>query len=161
MLLGALLLVIAAAAFVAVQYFPETVLSQRLQKLWDTPRTYPVQTAQEDVRSAFRTALQSEVREQLGMPIEGYEPAMFLQVFPGLTETDFEGVEASVGYYTVEKGRLTHKLDDSRLVHSAAGAITNRGMDTLLENVSERLQVDLSQDGTLTKIMNALWRMDV
>lgn len=92
------------------------------------------------------------------MPIEGYEPAMFLAAFPGLSETDFEGVEASIGHYTVENGRIVHKLDTTKLIHSAAKAITDRGMDMLLANTSVRLRIDLLHGGTLTQIMDALLR---
>jgi hypothetical protein len=92
------------------------------------------------------------------MPIEGFEPSMFLKVFPGLTETDFEGAEASIGQYTMEDGRLVHKTDDTKLIHSAAKAINDKALDTVLANVSVRLKVDLTQQGTLTEIMEALVR---
>ncbi len=112
----------------------------------------------QSVRETFRVTLKSEVNRTQGMPIEGYEPQMFLAAFPGLTETDFEGVEASIGHYTVEQGRLVHKPDNTRLVHSAAQAITDRGMDMLLANISVRLRIDLQHGGTLTQIMEALAR---
>lgn len=111
-----------------------------------------------DVGYAFKTTLKNEVIHTQGMPIEGFEPFMFMEAFPGLTETDFEGVEASIGHYTVEEGRLVHKSDDTKLIHSAAKAITDRGLDRLLANVSVRLKVDLTKDGTLTEIMEALVR---
>jgi hypothetical protein len=81
---------------------------------------------------------------------------MFLNVFPGLVETDFEGVEASIGHYTIVQGRLVHELGNPELVHSAAGAISRRGMETLLQNVAARLSIDLQSDGTITDIMRAL-----
>lgn len=104
----------------------------------------------------FKTTLKNEVRDKIGTPIEGYEPFMFLEVFPGLTETDFNNVEASIGKYVIEEGRLVHHLDNTKLVHSAAKAVTDRGLSTLLANVSVRLGVDLTDEGTLTKIMEAL-----
>jgi hypothetical protein len=107
---------------------------------------------------AFKTTLKNEVQTTQGVPIEGFEPAMFLKAFPGLTDTDFEGVEASIGYYTIEGGKLVHKIDDSKLIHSAAKAVTDRGLDTLLSNVAVRLNVDLTKEGTLTEIIEALVR---
>ncbi len=104
----------------------------------------------------FVYTLEEEVRRKIGQPIEGYQPAMFLEVFPGLVETDFEGVEASIGFYTIVQGRLVHELGTPELVHSAAGAITPRGMETLLQNVASRLEIDLAHDGTITDIMRAL-----
>jgi hypothetical protein len=107
---------------------------------------------------AFKTTLKNEVQNTQGIPIEGFEPAMFLKAFPGLADTDFEGVEASIGYYTIEGGKLVHKIDNSKLIHSAAQAVTDRGLDTLLSNVAVRLNVDLTKEGTLTEIMEALVR---
>lgn len=109
-----------------------------------------------DVVDVFRFTLEDEVRKKLGAPIEGYEPHMFLQVFPGLVETDFEGVQASIGSYTITEGRLEHKLDDTQLVHSAATAVTREGMETLLSNVAYRTGINLAAEGTITDIMSAL-----
>lgn len=109
-----------------------------------------------EIVDVFRFTLEDEVRKKVGTPNEGYEPAMFLQVFPGLVETDFEGVQASIGGYVMKEGRLVHKLDESKLVHSAAQAITRPGFTTLLENVSKRIGINLSTDGTITDIMSAL-----
>lgn len=104
----------------------------------------------------FSYTLEDEVQRKIGQPIEGYEPSMFLEVFPGLVETDFEGVEASIGFYTISQGRLVHELGTPKLVHSAAGAVTRQGMETLLRNVASRLEIDLERDGTITDIMRAL-----
>lgn len=106
----------------------------------------------------FMFTLQEEVRKKIGQPVEGYEPSMFLEAFPGLTETDFDGVEASVGFYKIEQGRLTFVLDESQLVHSAAEAVTRRGMETLLNNVATRTNINLNTNGTITDIMSVLIR---
>lgn len=104
----------------------------------------------------FKTTLKNEVSRTQGMPIEGFVPSMFLKSFSGLTITDFEGVEASIGSYTIESGKLVHKLASDKLIHSAATAVTDKGLETLLANVSIRLGVDFTKDGTLTQIMDAL-----
>jgi hypothetical protein len=104
----------------------------------------------------FRFTLEDEVRKKLGMPVEGYEPFMFTEVFPGLVETDFDGVQASIGMYVMEEGRLVHKLDNSKLVHSAAKAVARQGYATLLQNIAKRIGVDLSKDGTITDIMSSI-----
>lgn len=157
MALGAISLVLIIAAAVAVEFFPNSFAAQRIQDavVWDVA---PEASLQVDLSTAFRKELQSRVQEKLGTPIEGYEPFMFLLTFPGLTETDFEGVEASIGHYTIEDGELIYVQDPTRLIHSAAQTITDKGMQTLLHNVSVRLKVDLAEGGTLTKIMNALSR---
>jgi hypothetical protein len=132
-------------------------LLERVAPLSGDPSTFDI--ADEiplSVQYVFKTTLKNEVVRTQGMPIDGFVPQMFLDTFNGLTVTDFEGVEASVGYYTIKAGALTHVMDDSRMVHSAAGAVTDRGLNTLLANVSVRLGVDLRTSGTLTQIMDAL-----
>ena len=128
------------------------------EKLGLTETATPtVQRVSPTAAEVFTFTLEEEVQKKIGQPIEGYEPAMFLQLFPGLVATDFEGVEASIGYYTIKQGKLVHELGEERtLVHSAAGAITRAGMARLLENVAARTSIDLEADGTLTDIMSAI-----
>lgn len=109
-----------------------------------------------DVVDVFRFTLEEEVNKKVGVPIEGYEPRMFLKVFPGLVETDFDGVEASIGHYGIEEGRLVYVSDDTKLMHSAGTAIRRDGYETLLNNVADRIEIDLTADGTITDIMSAL-----
>jgi len=133
------------------------VFSGALDSLIETRNNAPAATAVDpDIVDVFQFTLQDEVRKKLGQPIEGYEPQMFLRVFPGLTETDFDGVKASIGRYVIEDGRLQHQMDNTGLVHSAAGAVTRVGMETLLTNVATRTGIDLQTDGTITDIMSVL-----
>ncbi len=134
-------------------------LLERISPFSTNPVVFNVgQEIRPEVQEVFRTTLKNEVVSKQGMPIEGFEPFMFLKVFPGLAETDFEGSEASIGYYTMKDGRLVHKTDNTKLIHSAEKALTDKGLDTVLANVSVRLKVDLAQKGTLTEVMEALVR---
>lgn len=109
-----------------------------------------------DVIDVFRFTLEEEVKKKVGVPTEGFEPQMFLHVFPGLVETDFEGVKANSGVYMIESGRLELLTDDTKLQHSAAGAITRAGYERLLENVAARTSINLKGDGTITDVMSAI-----
>ena len=109
-----------------------------------------------DEVDVFQFTLEDEVRKKTGQPIEGFEPVMYLQVFPGLVESDFDGVEASIGKYVMVDGKLEHQLDTTKLIHSAAASIGRIGMETLLRNVATRIGIDLATDGTITDIMEAL-----
>jgi len=155
MMVGLLTLIGLVGLALMVKFFPQSSVGAWFTQMREAPRSddTPIPSSASE---AFRIALQSEVRRTAGTSIEGYEPSMYLSVFPGLTETDFEGVEASIGHYTVKQGRIVHELDPTRLVHKGAALITDRGMDTLLENVSKRLRVDLQSEGTITLIMKAL-----
>jgi hypothetical protein len=133
------------------------VFSGGLELLMKTEeKAAPQEAVHFDVIDTFRSTLEIEVQDKMGVPIEGYEPKMFLQVFPGLVETDFDGVEASIGNYIVVDGRLEHKLDTSKLIHSAATAISREGYKTLLNNIAKRIGVDFSNGGTITDVMSAL-----
>lgn len=109
-----------------------------------------------DVVGVFKFALEDEVQKKRGVPIEGYEPYMFLEVFPGLVATDFDGVEASIGTYRMVDGRLKHVPNEDQLLHSAATAVSREGMETLLYNVTDRIGVDLTNDGTITEVIEAI-----
>lgn len=115
-----------------------------------------VQAMEPSVVDVFRFTLEEEVKKKLGQPVEGYEPQMFLEVFPGLALTDFDGVESNAGLYQVENGELSFVPDASKLQHSASGAIGKQGLATLLENVAARTKIDLAGTGTLTDIMRAI-----
>lgn len=119
----------------------------------------PVSELQEidaQTEQLFATTLREEVVRELGQPIEGFTPEMFLAVFPGLTATDFEDVEASIGKYVVVEGQLVHVTPPNVPLHSAASAVTSRGLATLLRNIAARAQIDLTDSGTITDIMRTI-----
>ncbi len=107
-------------------------------------------------QTIFIATLRGDVDRVLGIPDRGYEPFMFLAVFPGLVETDFANVEASTGRYVIADGRLMHKIGPDQFRHDAATAISAEGMKTLLTNVSLRTGIDLEAGGTITEIMAAI-----
>ncbi|MAZ29905.1 hypothetical protein CL655_01345 [bacterium] len=109
-----------------------------------------------ETEQLFIATVREEVDRQLGQPIEGYTPDMFLAVFPGLVATDFEDVEASIGKYVVVEGQLVHVTPPNTPLHSAAEAVSSRGLATLLRNIAERTQIDLTNSGTITDIMRSL-----
>ncbi len=135
------------AGFYVVTYYEHR---QVLQELAAQPGLEP------SVIDAFRFTVEEEVKKKLGQPIEGFEPQMFLEVFPGLAVTDFDTVLASAGSYEVENGELVFVPDPAKLQHSASGAIGKDGLATLLENVAVRTKIDLNATGTLTDIMRVI-----
>jgi len=74
----------------------------------------------------FIEQIQGRVVSEKGQPIEGFEPFMFVEVYPGLVESDFDGVETFGD---------TH---GSKYATSADDSITPKGMGRLLENVAKR-----------------------
>lgn len=102
----------------------------------------------EQVQSAtatkFAEAARARVNEEVGRPIEGYEPFMFMEVYPDLTERDFDGVEALIGGYVYADGALAYDAMGEKELHSAARAISDEGMQTLLANIAARLDLDVA-----------------
>jgi hypothetical protein len=104
----------------------------------------------------FTTETRNKVIAELGQPIEGFEPFMFLRVYPGLMESDFDGVDALIGTYQYGNGELTYNLGNEREVHSAARAISDEGMATLLDNVSLRLGVSVETEANIANVIEAI-----
>jgi hypothetical protein len=93
---------------------------------------------------------------RVGQPIEGFQPFMFMQAFPGLTANDFDNVDAEIGLYRYENGEVVYDLNGEPELHSAARAISAEGMRTLLVNVANRLNYDLSGSDTVQDVIAAI-----
>jgi hypothetical protein len=95
-------------------------------------------TSQEGVQK-FITEMRAKVVAEIGQPIEGFEPFMFMRVFPGLTAQDFDGVDALIGLYRYQDGEIVYDLNGEQELHSAARAISDEGMEQLFGNILSRI----------------------
>lgn len=101
----------------------------------------------------FKQQLEARVRREIGQPIEGYTPDMFLRTFPGLQPADFDGVEAMIGQYTYVNGTLIHDLGGKPPTNSAAASVTEKGIETLLSKILNRLG---NNNQTVEELLNTL-----
>ena len=90
-----------------------------------------------EVEEYFSQELERGVLEQIGQPIEGFRPFMFIEVFPKLKSQDFNDVEALLGEYSFVDGGLEFEFVKNQPIHSAAEAITQEGMERLLSNIQK------------------------
>ncbi len=90
----------------------------------------------------FMMNVEDEIVAQLGQPIEGIEPIMFLAVYPGIEESDFDGVQ-QVG-------------DTSDATTSADQGVTRVGMKTLLQNIARRLDVPTETQEDIDAILELI-----
>lgn len=106
----------------------------------------------------FTVKLQERVVTIMFQPIEGFEPFMFMDVYPGLISEDFEGVKSLQGIYEIKDGNPEFRLTvrSGEPIHSAGQAISNEGMATLLGNVSKRLDISVDDEGSINSILNIL-----
>ncbi|MFH1977890.1 MAG: DUF333 domain-containing protein [Candidatus Aenigmatarchaeota archaeon] len=110
----------------------------------------------------FINLMQAEVVSTNGQPIEGFEPIMFLQTFPGLMKSDFANVEAQQGVYVFANNEVNFEAaSDAGLLHSAGQSITDQGMLTLLNNVANRMYVKAETNEEIATIVELLlWGID-
>jgi hypothetical protein len=92
----------------------------------------------------FINQTQQKIISELGQPIEGFEQSMFLRVYPGLILQDFNDVE-TVG-----------STNPPGLATSADNAITEKGMDTLLKNISFRSGLPSETNADIDEIIQFL-----
>ena len=114
------------------------------------------QESNEDLTNYFSENLQTKVIQTTGQPIEGFQPFMFQNVYPGLIDNDFNNVDAMLGEYKVSGTELTFKLTQQQPIHSAAEAITKRGMEILLKNLSSRLNIPITDRESIDKIITSI-----
>jgi hypothetical protein len=122
--LGALLLFILIGAGVYVSSQPGEVP--------DNGSEYSIS---EKAVQEFTDKMREGTIARVGQPIEGFEPFMFMQAFPGLMAQDFDGVDALIGLYRYQDGEVVYDLNGEVETHSAARAISDEGMRQLLSNI--------------------------
>ncbi len=86
----------------------------------------------------FTEKLQEPLKQQT---IQGFEPFMFIEEYPGLEAGDFDGVTAVGGVYENIRGEVVYVPGSSKVITTADFAITEGGMKTLLDNIAARLGI--------------------
>ena len=118
----------------------------------------PVVTSTPQTLDVFRFTLEDEVKKRRAVAAAGYTPELLLETFPGLVVSDFAGVSGSGGTYVITSGTLEFVRDETGLVPETVGGLNRAGYGSLLENVTNRLDISLRSDGTITDIITALAR---
>jgi len=107
----------------------------------DAQDTLAVNPGTIDVPEYFNEKLREGVIDRIGQPIEGFVPFMFLRAFSGLVPNDFDGADALLGEYRIKEKELSFIVDEGGPIHSAAEAISEEGMKTVLANIQRRTNV--------------------
>ncbi|GEM_PF-3130997 len=95
----------------------------------------------------FTESMQNFVIENFGHPIgSGFTAPMYLRAFPGLMETDFDGVETAEGKYEYSDSKLAFIKTPTGRYSTFDEAILEKGHETLLSNIRGRLGSKLSVD---------------
>lgn len=98
----------------------------------------------EEVVDVFQDELIKRGVERVGQPIEGFNAQAFTNAFPGLILPDFNAVQANEGIYSFTDGDLIFERTKSQPITSAESTISKEGYETLLKNLSSRLNMPAS-----------------
>lgn len=91
-----------------------------------------------------------------GQPIEGFDAFLLLNAFPGLTKQDFNNVETFEGIYQLRGTELTYTRTQGGPVTSAEQTISDAGYATLLQNISNRLNIRPKNNQDISNIVQQL-----
>ena len=114
-----------------------------------------------DIYKFFSEELQRAGVERVGQPIEGFSAFIYLEAFPGFEPADFDGVKSLEGVYQIEGGKLSYARNASNQVTSAEETISEEGYQTLLENFSRRVGVEVVADVDIATLLEKLREGDV
>ena len=107
------------------------------------PSTSEAPVAGQDEEAAyFADRMVALAIEDVGMAIEGFDDNLLHMAYPGLMASDFDGVETLEGHYEIKNGESVFVRDQKMPVSSAERTISEGGYKTLLNNLSERLNMN-------------------
>lgn len=146
-----ILIGVVIGALIVGAYFGVNVLD-----IWKGDQ--PKEIVNQDVTSYFKERVEERFTSEVGQPIEGFEPFMFLQVWTGLKKEDFNGVEALQGKYSFEGEELVFEeiLSGGDSPHSASKSISEVGFLKLLTNLSERLKLEIKDKKSIDKLLEKI-----
>jgi len=94
--------------------------------------------------------------EDIGQPIEGFDTAFLIMAFPGLKESDFHNVETSEGHYEFQEGNLEFVRTESMPISTAEKTISPKGYETLLQNISTRLNIEIADNQSIDNLIEII-----
>lgn len=90
------------------------------------------------------------------IPIEGFDAGLLMGDFPGLTKNDFINVETLEGHYELQGGELVFVRDQAEPISSAERTVSTEGYGTLLENLSNRFEIEVKSNGDVDEIISKI-----
>ena len=106
--------------------------------------------------SYFNDQIISKGVEKIGQPIEGFDTYLLKKAFPGLTDEDFNEVEALLGTYKFVNDELIFEERRDGPIHSAQKTVSKKGMETLMDNAAIRLNVEIKNKESVDELVDLL-----
>lgn len=162
---GTLAMILLLAACAGSLSVPKELDNGTKADLQETPTQDPPSATEggnspADPGKLFSEELQRAGVERVGMPIEGFNAFIYLEVFPGFEESDFDGVESLEGIYTLADGELQYLRTAGDPITSAEETISEEGYRTLLENFSARVSLEVKTAEDIAVLLETLREAD-
>lgn len=92
--------------------------------------------------------------DKIGQPIEGFDAYLLKKAFPGLKDEDFNNVEALLGTYKFDNNELIFEEKTNGPIHSAQKTVSKKGMEKLMDNAAERLNMELINQESVDNLID-------
>lgn len=92
-------------------------------------------------RLTLSTYFSDKLTKKIGQTYEGYDAQIVIQNFPGVSESDFNGVQTAGGMYEYSNNKLNFKAGN---IPQSSTSETIVDYSNLLKNISNRLGIPLN-----------------
>ncbi len=92
----------------------------------------------------------------IGVAKEGYDDILLRKAYPGLVSSDFQGVQTFEGAYEVKGETVTFVRQAEAGGSTAERTISVQGYDTLLKNITQRLNISIDNKKDILEVINFL-----
>ena len=111
----------------------------------------------EEIKETFPEKLWERGAENAGgFPIEGFNPGLYQNAFPGIMDSDFSETDAVNGHWIFENEELEFVREGSGFETSADGTLTREGTLKLLENIQRRLLIQINSEKDIDDLLDDL-----
>jgi len=139
--------IVAVVALAGAYYFYSTAPDDDAQDI------SVINSITTEIQAYFNKELQAGVIQNIGQPIHGFGPFMFMQAFPGIVPQDFDGADALLGKYKIVEKELIFIMDEGGPIHSAAETLSEEGMKTVFANIQRRANVLVTTEDEVDRLL--------
>jgi hypothetical protein len=104
----------------------------------------------------FTLVTEEMLLDHYGQIVLDYGPNTLINIFSGLKNEDFHGVETQYGKYEIINGGIAFRPAEGESFRESATYISDTGMETLLLNLGTRLGIEIKDKKSVDAIFEAI-----
>jgi len=112
----------------------------------------------QDPQQYFVAIIETAIYQKYDDVSVGYEPNILINVLPSLINEDFHGVETDFGKYELINGGLAFRPNEGESFNEGKLYISAKGMETLLENLATRLNIEVIDQESVENILRTVYQ---